>query len=40
MQYFEDFRVGQRIKFDRYTVMQSEIVEFAERYDPLSLIHI
>ena len=34
MQYFEDFRVGQRIKFDRYTVMQSEIVEFAERYDP------
>ena len=34
MQYFEDFRVGQRIKFDRYTVMQSEIVEFAKRYDP------
>ena len=34
MQYFEDFRVDQRIKFDRYTVMQSEIVEFAKRYDP------
>tara|TARA_B100000614_G_scaffold258672_1_gene281474 strand:- start:576 stop:1022 length:447 start_codon:yes stop_codon:yes gene_type:complete len=34
MQYFEDFRVGQRIKFDRYAVMQSEIVEFAKRYDP------
>ena len=34
MQYFEDFRVGQRIKFDRYEVMQSEIVEFAKRYDP------
>jgi len=34
MQYFEDFRVGRRIKFDRYTVMQSEIVEFAKRYDP------
>tara|TARA_B100000609_G_C16988450_1_gene317439 strand:- start:38 stop:484 length:447 start_codon:yes stop_codon:yes gene_type:complete len=34
MQYFEDFRVGQRIKFDRYAVMQREIVEFAKRYDP------
>ena len=34
MQYFEDFRVGQRIKFDRYAVMRSEIVEFAKRYDP------
>ena len=34
MQYFEDFQVGQRIKFDRYAVMQSEIVEFAKRYDP------
>ena len=34
MHYFEDFRVGQRIKFDRYAVMQSEIVEFAKRYDP------
>ena len=34
MQYFEDFRVGQRIKFDRYAVMQSEIVEFAKQYDP------
>ena len=34
MQYFEDFRVDQRIKFDRYAVMQSEIVEFAKRYDP------
>lgn len=34
MQYFEDFRVGQRINFDRYAVMQGEIVEFAKRYDP------
>ena len=34
MQYFEDFRVGQRINFDRYAVMQAEIVEFAKRYDP------
>ena len=34
MHYFEDFRVGQRINFDRYAVMQSEIVEFAKRYDP------
>ena len=34
MQYFEDFQVGQRIKFDRYAVMRSEIVEFAKRYDP------
>ena len=34
MQYFEDFRVGQRIKFDRYAVMHSEIVEFAKQYDP------
>ena len=34
MEYFEDFQVGQRIKFDRYAVMQSEIVEFAKRYDP------
>ena len=34
MHYFEDFRVGQRIQFDRYPVMQSEIVEFAKRYDP------
>ena len=34
MQYFEDFHVGQRIPFDRYTVTQNEIVEFAQRYDP------
>jgi acyl dehydratase len=34
MQYFEDFHVGQRIPFDRYTVAQNEIVEFAQRYDP------
>ena len=34
MHYFEDFRVGQRIKFDSYAVMQGEIVEFAKRYDP------
>ena len=34
MHYFEDFRVGQRIQFDRYAVTQSEIVEFAKRYDP------
>ena len=34
MQYFEDFQVGQRIRFDRYAVMRSEIVEFAKRYDP------
>ena len=34
MQYFEDFHVGQRIPFDRYTVTQNEIIEFAKRYDP------
>lgn len=34
MDYFEDFNVGQRIPFGRYTVTGAEIVEFAERFDP------
>ena len=35
MNYFEDFYINQRIPFDRYTVTEAEIVEFAKRYDPL-----
>ena len=34
MNYFEDFYINQRIPFDRYTVTEAEIVEFAKRYDP------
>ena len=34
MQHFEDFHVGQRIAFGRYTVTHDEIIEFAKRYDP------
>ena len=34
MNYFEDFSINQRIPFDRYTVTEAEIVEFAKRYDP------
>ena len=34
MKYFEDFYINQRIPFDRYTVTEAEIVEFAKRYDP------
>ena len=39
MRYFEDFYVGQRIAFGRYTVTQSEIIGFAKRYDP-QVFHI
>ena len=39
MRYFDDFQVGQRIAFGRYTVTQSEIIEFAKRYDP-QVFHI
>ena len=39
LRYFEDFHVGQRIAFGRYTVTQSEIIEFAKRYDP-QVFHI
>ena len=39
VRYFEDFHVGQRIAFGRYTVTQSEIIEFAKRYDP-QVFHI
>ena len=34
MDYFEDFYVSQRILFGRYTVTQTEIIEFANHYDP------
>ena len=36
MHYFEDFHIGQRIPFGCYTVTQTEIIEFAKRYDPQS----
>ncbi|GIR69689.1 MAG: hypothetical protein CM15mP74_09400 [Halieaceae bacterium] len=39
LRYFEDFQIGQRIAFGRYTVTQSEIIEFAKRYDP-QVFHI
>jgi len=39
MYYFEDFSVNQRIAFGHYTVTQTEIIEFAERFDP-QLFHI
>ena len=39
MQYFEDFHVGQRIAFGRYSMTQTEIIEFAKRYDP-QVFHI
>jgi acyl dehydratase len=34
MTYFEDLTVGQRESFGTYEVTESEIVDFAERYDP------
>jgi acyl dehydratase len=39
MDYFEDFSVKQRIPFGHYTVTQTEIIEFAERFDP-QIFHI
>jgi acyl dehydratase len=39
MYYFEDFSVNQRILFGHYTVTQTEIMEFAERFDP-QVFHI
>jgi acyl dehydratase len=32
--YFEDFEVGQRTQFGNYEVTESEIIEFATKYDP------
>lgn len=32
--YFEDLHVGQRFVSDTYTVTESEIIEFASKYDP------
>jgi acyl dehydratase len=34
MTYFEDLEVGQQESFGTYEVTESEIVDFAERYDP------
>ncbi len=32
--YFEDYRVGESFEFGSYAVTESEIIEFATRYDP------
>lgn len=32
--YFEDFKVGATDKFGEHKVSESEIIEFAEKYDP------
>ncbi|MFC7128051.1 MaoC family dehydratase [Haloferax chudinovii] len=34
MQFFEDFAVGDTDEFGEYDVTLSEVLEFAERYDP------
>ncbi|ELZ99387.1 MaoC family dehydratase [Haloferax sulfurifontis] len=34
MQFFEDFAVGDTHEFGEYDVTLSEVLEFAERYDP------
>jgi len=34
MKYFDDIEVGARREFGAYEVTKSEIVEFAEKYDP------
>ena len=34
MQYFEDIEIGHRDSFGSYAVDRSEVVEFAEKYDP------
>ena len=34
MRYFEDFEPGQTRSFGEYTVSQTEIIEFAEQFDP------
>jgi acyl dehydratase len=34
MTYFEDLEVGQQESFGTYEVTESEIIEFAEQYDP------
>jgi acyl dehydratase len=34
MTYFEDLAVGQQDSFGGYAVTESEIIDFAERYDP------
>jgi acyl dehydratase len=34
--YFEDLEVGDSYRFGNYTVTQTEMVEFAERFDPQS----
>lgn len=34
--YFEDLQVGQRFVSENYTVTESEIIEFASKYDPQS----
>lgn len=39
MLYAEDLTVGQRFPFRTYPIEQAEIIEFAERFDPL-FIHI
>lgn len=32
--YFEDFPVGETLEIGRHTITESEILEFARRYDP------
>ncbi len=39
MLYAEDLTVGQRFPFRAYPIGQAEIIEFAERFDPL-FIHV
>ena len=34
MKYFEDFNVGDEVRFGRYEVTAEEIIDFARRYDP------
>ena len=34
MPYFEDFVVGETVRYGRYEVTREEVVTFAERYDP------
>lgn len=39
MLYAEDLTIGQRFPFRTYPIEQAEIIDFAERFDPL-FIHI
>jgi len=34
VKYFEDFNVGDEVRFGRYEVTAEEIIDFARRYDP------